>query len=337
MGRWGIDWANRVLPQVYEVKLVGAVDRDIGNASRISVQLDNLQTRFFPSLEAAIEKVSVDAVLITTQTASHADLIRSALNHGLHVLVEKPFVEIVDEAAELVALAERRSCLAMVSQNYRFFPAARMAADMVRSNSLGRLYRISVDFRRSVARGDHERAAWLRTQPQPLLKDLAIHHFDLMRMVSGLEPQKVFCRSGKPPNSKFVDSSSASAIIDFGPDLIATWRGTWESSGDETPYSGEWRLEFENGDVLWTCRGDRDISLDADRLVTHINGKITPQQLNRDQLFGRAGALKAFVDSIKGRSVDPYLPTAANNLGSLALMEAIVQSAALQQPQEVKL
>jgi predicted dehydrogenase len=211
-----------------------------------------------------------------------------------------------------------------------------MAADIVRNKSLGRLHRISVDFRRSVARGDHERAAWLRAQPQPLLKDLGIHHFDLLRMVSGQEPQKVFCHAGKPLNSKFVDSSSASAIIDFGPDLTATWRGTWESSGDETPYSGEWRLEFEKGDVLWACRGDRDISLDADRLATHVNGEITPQHLDRDQLFGRAGALKAFVNSLIKHCEDPYLPTAANNLGSLALMEAIVQSAALQQSQTVK-
>ena len=68
--------------------------------------------------------------------------------HGIDVLVEKPFVETLDVARELVALAATQRKVLMVSQNYRFFPAARKVAQLVSESKLGKLHEVSIDFRR---------------------------------------------------------------------------------------------------------------------------------------------------------------------------------------------
>jgi len=54
------------------------------------------------SLDEAIDATRPEALLITTTLGSHAALTRAALDAGLHVLVEKPFVETLERAQALV-------------------------------------------------------------------------------------------------------------------------------------------------------------------------------------------------------------------------------------------
>lgn len=62
----------------------------------------------------------VDAVSIATPTPLHHPIARDCLEHGIHVLVEKPVTETLEEARNLVDIAERSGCVLQVGHLERF-------------------------------------------------------------------------------------------------------------------------------------------------------------------------------------------------------------------------
>jgi predicted dehydrogenase len=285
----------------------------------------------YSSIEEALKERDVDAVLVTTELTSHGDVVRGALRARKHVLVEKPFVSSVSEARQLIDEASALDCTLMVSQNYRFFPAVRAVQDIVRSKELGRLLHVDVDFRRFSPRSG-------RVTPQhqwahPLLLDMSVHHFDLMRAVLGDEPQRVYCRTWNQARSGYDDPPEATATVEFNDGVTISYRGSWIHPERLTAWAGEWRMVFEEGNVMWTSRGDRSSMRSAEGdAVSVYRHEAAPDQvaLPHLELMDRAGSLDAFTRALATGTTPES--TAEENLGSLALVYAAIRSAECQEP-----
>ena len=89
-----------------------------------------------------------DAVFVHTSTASHFEVVSRLLHAGVHVCVDKPLADKLNEAESLVELAARRKLTLMVGFNRRFAPlyrelktqmggAASLRMDKHRSDSVG--------------------------------------------------------------------------------------------------------------------------------------------------------------------------------------------------------
>src|SRR6266851_2502263 len=202
MGSWGRNWARLVMPEVPDVELVGCVDSDPGDLELLQDELPTSRQMCFRSLDQAVDATQPDAVLVTTTLPGHAPITRAALQAGLPVLCEKPFTDTLEVAEELVGLAAARGVTLMVSQNYRFFPAVRTAAQLVREGALGDLYEVSIDFRRNDPVPPNPPIRH-HTDRHPLLEDMSIHHFDLLRLILGDEPRSVSCEAWNPSWSGF--------------------------------------------------------------------------------------------------------------------------------------
>jgi predicted dehydrogenase len=216
----------------------------------------------------------------------------------------------------------------MVSQNYRFFPAPRTIASMVHESALGRLFEVSIDFRRwsppdPNGRGRHH------LEEQPLLVDMSIHHFDLLRLILSREPQRIYCEAWNPEWTAFSGPSVAVASIVFEGGVVVSYRGSWISASPITPWAGEWRMEFENGEVTWTSAADSDVTQDQ-VIVRMRDGATRTVNLPTGSRTGGFGTLTEFASAIQsGREPET---SGRNNLGTIALMEAAVESAALRAP-----
>ena len=123
LGGWGSSWAG-VVAAAPGVEAVGRIDLD---PDALTALADHAEVPGFDALERALAAGPADALLVSAGLAAHAPLARVALEAGLHVLIEKPFAPTLAEARELVALAEARGRVLMVSQNYRFHGAPRKA------------------------------------------------------------------------------------------------------------------------------------------------------------------------------------------------------------------
>jgi predicted dehydrogenase len=86
----------------------------------------------------------LDAVVIATPPVTHHAIARDALQHGLHVLVEKPFTVSSTDARELIRLAEDQDRVLMAGHTFLFNPAVRALKRMINSNELGRIYYVDM-------------------------------------------------------------------------------------------------------------------------------------------------------------------------------------------------
>ncbi len=323
LGGWGQDWEANALPRAKEIEPVAFVDADEAILAAARKRLDLPADRCFPSLASALEAVDVEAVLITTPVGAHIPVALEAIAAGKHVLVEKPFAPTVAEARQAVDAARARGVVLMVSQNYRFFPAPRSVADLIARGELGPAGTVTVDFRRNVtaATGSPRHLALAN----PLLADMAIHHFDLMRMILDQEPRLISCQTWNPPWSPFTADASATATVIFNGGAVVSWRGSWVSPGKKTAWGGEWRVECAKGEILWTSRDD-PADTSSDRVaVRPAGGKPKDQKLAPYTPYGRAGALTAFAAAI-ATGTEPET-SGRDNLTSLALVEAAIASA----------
>jgi predicted dehydrogenase len=322
LGDWGRDWAGRVIPAVPEVEVVGYVDSDPGAFPLLRRKIPAPAEDCFGTLQEAVAAGRPDAVLVTTTLAGHAPLIRASLEAGLHVLVEKPFAESVEMASDLVALAAAKRRVLMVSQNYRFFPAPRVAAAFVAGSDLGDLYEVAIDFRRNYA--SPPRPRWRQHwDPQPLLVDMSVHHFDLLRMMFRAEPERMSCITAGAGRGGFDGPPVAIASILFG-QIPVSYRGSWISSGPITAWAGEWTMEFEHGNVSWTSRGDDGV-LDDHLVISPRGRRRKTVKLPEMDRIDRAGTLTEFAMSIRaGREPET---SGRDNLGTLAMVQAAVESA----------
>jgi predicted dehydrogenase len=88
---------------------------------------------------AVLADPEVDAVAIATPIFTHYDLAKRALEHGKHVLVEKPLTRAVAEAEQLTELAAKKKLALMVDHTFVYTGAVRKIRDLVASGELGRI------------------------------------------------------------------------------------------------------------------------------------------------------------------------------------------------------
>lgn len=63
----------------------------------------------------------VDAVSIAVPTSAHFEVAKACLENGIHVLIEKPITETLDQADALIALADAKGLVLQVGHLQRFF------------------------------------------------------------------------------------------------------------------------------------------------------------------------------------------------------------------------
>jgi predicted dehydrogenase len=323
LGGWGRNWVKEVTREVPGVEPVGWVDIEPESRERAIAELGLPAARVFASLAEARIAVAADAALVAVPLAAHAAVAEAALAAGLHVLVEKPFTERLADAVRLTRLAQARGLKLMVNQNYRWFPASVLARRLVREGRIGRPMAVYLDFH--LLYGPDYRYFFL---DEPLLGDMAIHHFDGLRFVLGDEPALVSCQSWNEPDSPFQGRPAAIATIRFGHGTLASYRGSWISRGPTTPYGGHWRLDGTAGAIELTFRGAFAQREKLDRLILYQPGRPAEAAPLPDvPLKDRKGALAAFARWVRDGVPPEGASTAEDNLQSLALMLAAIRSA----------
>ena len=116
----------RLLEQSQNYELVGFYDASAKQAQLIS---EEFGYQLFNSVEELID--AVDVVDIVTPTFAHFDVAKQAIEAGKHVFIEKPITNTVEEAEELIRLAEANNVKGQVGHVERFNPAYTAVADKI--------------------------------------------------------------------------------------------------------------------------------------------------------------------------------------------------------------
>ncbi|HPR17343.1 MAG TPA: Gfo/Idh/MocA family oxidoreductase [Candidatus Cloacimonadota bacterium] len=125
VGQFGQNHA-RILAQSDKCQFVGLYDKNKKRASEISEKLNCPRFDNFEALLAECE-----ALVIVVTTISHYELAKQAMEQGIHVFIEKPITETLDQAEKLVKLAEEKNLKIQVGHIEHFNPIVLEMADEI--------------------------------------------------------------------------------------------------------------------------------------------------------------------------------------------------------------
>jgi predicted dehydrogenase len=186
-GRAGKVHANSLVAHIPGGELVGVVDsvpetlQDTGDQFGVDAR--------FETLEAALDGLEFEAVVITTPTFTHKPLAVAAAEAGKHVFLEKPMALSIAECDEIIEAAERNDVLVQIGFMRRFAPEFVAAYERIQAGEIGRPMII-----KSLSHGPGLPPPWARDlkKSNGMLAEVNSHDWDCVRWLMGSNPQRVY-------------------------------------------------------------------------------------------------------------------------------------------------
>ena len=164
--------------------------------------------RVYSSYEEMASKESaredgIDFVCVATPNYTHYNVCKTFLEHGIHVVCDKPMTLTVDEAKDLVSIVEEKDLLFGVTYTYSGYPILMQAREIIKSGELGKMVLAKaryeedylVDWDQSSSK---DRNAW-QTDPQKNGKTgctsgIGTHAEYVLHFLTGLKLEKLLAR-----------------------------------------------------------------------------------------------------------------------------------------------
>lgn len=308
VGGMGDAWM-KTIGQSPDVEHAALVDVDARMLSTQAVKYGIPTERCFTTLAEALT-VPADGLVNVTPPQFHESTCCTALEMGLHVLTEKPLADTIEAAQRMVACAASAGKLIMVAQNYRYQPFIQTLHELVANGKYGAPGQVQLAF----YKGPHF-GGFREQMSYPLIIDMSIHHFDLLRYILGADPLQVRGESWNPSWSWFGGDASCALHFEFRGGLQVLYHGSWCATGDETSWSGDWRIECATGVVV----SRQDVVYEAAIGQPLRQSAIGPMPL-RAQAFLLAEFVRALREGI------PPATVGSDNLKSLAMVFGAVEA-----------
>jgi predicted dehydrogenase len=293
----------RELKQIESAELVGVYDLRPERTQEIATELG---VRAFQSLDEALG--AARAVSVVIPTTDHAQVARQAFARGVDVLLEKPITRTVEEAAELMELAQSGKRILQVGHLERFNPGVVAAKAVATRPMFFEIHRLGVFSPRSL--------------DVDVVFDLMIHDLDLVLWMVD-SPWRDVRAVGLPVLSDKVDI--ANARVEFENGAVANLTASRVSTEKVRKFRFFQPNEYYSID--FTRRDATLIKVDRQGPTP----KFAFQKLTAPPQEPLRAELEAFVESVRTRS----RPLVGGQEGKQALalaeevMKCIEQHAAL--------
>jgi predicted dehydrogenase len=213
-GYWGPNLI-RNFSTCKKTELVAVCDRD---PVRLECGLElNPRARGFDDFDKVLADPSIEAIAIATPPRLHAPMALAALQTGKHVLIEKPMATSLQDALDLVHLAQKRDLRLMVDHTFLYSPAIRKVKELIDVGELGEIYFIdSVRINLGLVQ-DKINVVW----------DLASHDLAIIDYLLGRQPVGVAAFGCSHTHSDIEDVAYLN--LDFSESLLASFHVNWLS------------------------------------------------------------------------------------------------------------
>ncbi len=146
--------------------------------------------------EEAKRPDGIDFVIIATPNHMHFPVAKAFLEHGIHVVSDKPMSFSLAQAQEEVALVESKNLIFALTHNYTGYPLVRHARQLVRSGEIGEIRKVLVEYVQdwlmdAQETGGNKQAEW-RTDPNRsgiagCVGDIGTHAANLLEFITDLK------------------------------------------------------------------------------------------------------------------------------------------------------
>ncbi len=234
-----------------QVEVVALVDIDEEALAKGAATHDLPESALFEDADEAMDAVEADFCLISTPPWIHEENVRSACEHNLPVLMEKPIADTLEASVRIKKMVDQAKLQCVIVQNYRYSPFMLAFRDAVRGGSVGRLSyvvaRFAADYNPPKMWGKRFR----HEMDHALLIEGSVHHFDMIRNVSGRDCEEIFGYGWIPAWADFEGNSNGLYVMKLTDDAFASYEGSCTTEGYENPWHHEYyRAECEEGAVV---------------------------------------------------------------------------------------
>ena len=189
----------RVYSGLRHVELIGVADLDTNRGQAVAAKYG---TYYFEDYQKLL--ANVNAVSIATTTPSHFYLAKEALNQGIHVLVEKPITETLEQGQQLVSKAKENNLILQVGHIERFNRAYTQLKHVI-------------DGKRPVAITVRRLSSFDSSNTDvDVIRDLMIHDLDLIVNLLGNEFES-FTAWGRSLSTDAIDHAEVIFSFKEGP------------------------------------------------------------------------------------------------------------------------
>ncbi|MGB2782288.1 MAG: Gfo/Idh/MocA family oxidoreductase [Phycisphaerae bacterium] len=302
-----------------KVKVVAVVDLARERAEKRIEEFKLADALANDDLEKTLRDRRADFLVDLTVPEAHCAVTCAALRAGLHVVGEKPMASSMAEARRMVRTSEAAGRLYMVSQSRRWDAKHDALQRTVAAGRLGTLTTVNCDFFLGAHFG-----GFRDEMESPLVLDMAIHHFDMARMVSGCDPVTVYCEEFNPAGSWYKGDSSANAVFQMTDGVRFAYRGSWCAEGCDTSWNGNWRFIGTQGTILYENDCAPTGELVAGRTGFSRPKKaiaVRPVAMKADGMHGALREMIAFLRTRRKPQCESH-----DNIKSLAMVFAAIES-----------
>jgi predicted dehydrogenase len=299
----------------------------------------------------AIRADGIEVATIATPNASHHAIAAAFLDHGIHVICDKPLATRLDEGRDLVARAAKADRLLGVTYNYSGYPMVREARELIAEGAIGRVRIVQAEFALGWLSVPLEREgvkqAW-RTDPKEagpsgVVADIGTHAYHLVRFVTGLDVDQLAADiSTFVPLRKLEDN--AAILLRFKGGARGILWASMIAAGETVGF--RLRVYGEQGYLAWDQAYPDQLHLrllDGNEQTLHRGGKLSPYAKAATRLVAGLpeGFIEAFAniyrdyaDQIIARrenrapeSMSLRAPSGVDGVEGLAFVDAVLKSA----------
>lgn len=232
---------------------------DINEAVGIPVA-DEYRVPFFKDYKDIPTSTDAEAVIVNLPHFLHCEVTEFFLNSGLHVLVEKPMANTVEECDRMIRAAEQSGRKLAVGHLQRFYPAYRKVKEIYDSKKLGELS--MVNELRSESYFYEGRPKWFLDKKLAgggVFMNFGAHALDKLFSITGSRPVHVSGTVGNLKNEYSSIEGHAQAHVELENRVSAniTIGGYADGTSEVAFYFTEGILKVERaGRVLLQNRGN---------------------------------------------------------------------------------
>ena len=303
------------------VEIVGLCDINVHNAEAIKEKYEFTNAKIGTNLAEMLDELKPEVVFDCTIPLAHGEVTITALEHGCHVLGEKPMSDNIETAKAMVAAAQKSGKTYAVIQNRRFITSIRRLVNALRAGIIGDITAVHSDFYLSI---DFGATNFRATMPHVLINDMAIHTFDAARMIMNADPISVYCEEWNPKGSWYERDASAAAIFKMTNNIMYTYTGCWAATGNNTTWECSWRIMGDKGTISWDGADDFKCEI-----LERKDGQLvtTPIEIPEIDPIGyehHPGIINHFIESLRADKTPETIST--DNIKSLAMVTGAIDS-----------
>ena len=195
----------------------------------------------YNDIASMVKNEDIDVIDICTPTYLHKEHVIESLNHGKHVIVEKPIALHKKDAEEMFDLADEKNLFLFVAQVVRFAKESEILYEAVKSGKYGKP--LDGYFERITGRPQWVKDGWLfdKDKSGVLPFDLHVHDLDLIISLFGKPKSFTFTNCGRAE----IDYKEQYRFNYVFENMNVTAEAAWFNAN--YPFRARWRVYFEKG------------------------------------------------------------------------------------------